>query len=178
MTEASKAGVALLDRIEASRFLGPEFLLWLWFESDRGGGRVAVAEDAFIELWFEDALTLTDAATEVRLKAPTPTATPEAFEAVRQGKRPQVAKLRLTEGTQSWVFTYRAETAGWSGVTVPTEFAGDEEEGFFERMRLLEALEARWAELWARFFALRTSCAWSRRVLPELRAWVTRGGPS
>jgi len=162
----------LIDRIENSRFLSREFLLWLWYESDRLEGRVEIDDDEFVELWFEETLVLTDASTEVRLKAPMPTVTPEAFEALRQGKRPALAKIRISRGTQSWSFTYKAETTSLSGLTLPTELKEENDDSFFERIQLAEQLEAMMAQLLARFLALRTGRSWGRSLLPKIQAWV------
>jgi len=165
----------LIDRIENSRFLAREFLLWLWYESDRLEGRVEVEDGDFVELWFEETLVLTDAIAEVRLKAPMPTTTPEAFEALRQGKRPALAKLRITRGTQAWTLTYKAETTSLSGVTLPAELREDDDEGFYERVNLVEQVEAMVAQLMGRFLALRCSRSWGRSVVPKLQAWVQAG---
>lgn len=165
----------LIDRIENSRFLAREFLLWLWYESDRLEGRVELEEGDFVELWFEETLVLTDATTEVRLKAPMPTTTPEAFEALRQGKRPALGKIRITRGTQAWTFTYKAETTSLSGVTLPTELREDNDESFYERMHLVEQLEAMIAQLMGQFLAVRSGKRWGRTVMPKIREWVKAG---
>ncbi|MEZ4438274.1 MAG: hypothetical protein R3B72_04265 [Polyangiaceae bacterium] len=165
----------LVDCIENSRFLGRELLLWLWYESDRHEGRVEVA-DGTIELWIEDMLTLADGAadaSEITIKSALPTVAPEAYEALRQGKLPTSAKLRLTRGTQAFGFVLKANTLALSGVTVPTMLKPDDEQAFDERIGLLEDLESVLADLRRRFLELRTSKRWGRQV-GAMKQWLAR----
>jgi len=165
----------LIDRIENSRFLGRELLLWLWYESDRHEGRLEV-DDGTVELWIEERLTLADGAadaTEVSIKSSMPSVAPEAYEALRQGKMPTAAKLRLTRGSQVWTFVLEAETLALSSVTVPAVLKPDDDQAFEERIGLLEDLEAMLADLRRRFLQLRTSKRWGRQA-GAIKQWVAR----
>ena len=43
----------LVDRIEKRRFVGREFLLWLWFESEVLEGTLSTKEHGSFGLWIE-----------------------------------------------------------------------------------------------------------------------------
>ena len=164
----------LLDRIERSHFLGREFLVWLWFESERREGVVPLPGGEACELWLEDQLTLVSEGlekAESKLKASAPSTTPEAKEALRQGKLPTKAKLRIERGPQSWSFLFDADTLGVARVKIPAQITEEGDEKFYERMQLVEELEGMIGGLYERFLALRTSDAWPREA-DALRAWV------
>ena len=48
----------LIDLINTRRFLGPEFLMWLWFKTDCMDGLMDVENHGKLEVVFDDALTL------------------------------------------------------------------------------------------------------------------------
>ena len=89
--------VDLVERIERNRFVGREFLLWLWFESEVFETNLAPTGQARCALWIEARLTLSFEKDESVLKSASPAASPEAKEALRQGKLPREARLRLTD---------------------------------------------------------------------------------
>lgn len=163
----------LVDKIERSRFLGRELLVWLWFESERRQGVLPLPGDDACELWLEEQLTLVAdmEKAETKLKAGAPSTTPEAKEALRQGKLPTKAKMRITRGPQSWSFVFDADTLSVSGVKVPAMITEETDEKFYERMQLVEELEAMLGGLYERFLELRTSETWEREA-GAIRAWV------
>ena len=164
----------LVDKIERSRFLGREFLVWLWYESERLEGLLPLPNGEACELWLEEQLTLVAGGmekAESKLRAGAPSATPEAKEALRQGKLPTKAKMRISRGTQSWSFLFDAETLGIGGVKVPAQITEDTDEKFYERMQLVEDLEAMIGGLYERFLSVRTGDAWVQES-EAVRAWV------
>jgi hypothetical protein len=164
----------LVDKIERSRFLGREFLVWLWYESERLDGVLPLPGGEACELWLEEQLTLVADGmekAESKLKAGAPSTTPEAKEALRQGKLPTKAKMRISRGPQSWSFLFDADTLGVAGVKIPAQITEDTDEKFYERMQLVEDLEAMVGGLYERFLEVRTGDAWSRES-EAVRAWV------
>ncbi|MBO6934068.1 MAG: hypothetical protein JJ863_03810 [Deltaproteobacteria bacterium] len=161
----------LVDKIERSRFLGRELLVWLWFESERREGLLSLPGGDGCELWLEEQLTLVAEKAETKLKAGAPSTTPEAKEALRQGKLPTKAKMRITRGPQSWSFVFDADSLSVSGVKVPAQITEDTDEKFYERMQLVEELEAMLGGLYERFVELRTSQGWESEAA-AIREWV------
>jgi len=47
-----------LDTIENTRFLGPEFLVWMWFKSELFGSELELDGYGQIELWLDSQLVL------------------------------------------------------------------------------------------------------------------------
>ena len=165
----------LIERIERNRFAGREFLLWLWFESELFETNLAPTGAPHCALWFETRMTLSFEREESQLKSATPGASPEAKEALRQGKLPREARLRMTTGEHEFAWMLRGDTLGLWGVAVPAELKNKEDEiheVFYERMRLLEELEATLEALWGDFLLLRLSEAWDATIVRALKRFV------
>ena len=168
----------LIKRIEQNRFVGREFLLWVWFESVLFETNLApVGHDGKTPrqpgcaLWLETRMTLAFEKDESLLKTATPGAAAEAREALRQGKLPREARLRMVTGDREYAWMFKADTLALGGLTIPAELDAKKDEVhevLYERMRLVEALEATLAALWSDFLALRLSQAWATVVLPAL----------
>jgi hypothetical protein len=172
--------VDLVERIERNRFVGREFLLWLWFESELFETNLAPTGQARCALWIEARMTLSFEKDESVLKSASPAASPEAKEALRQGKLPREARLRLTTGDREFAFSFKGDTLGLAGVSVPQELKdkGDEmHEVFYERMRLLEELQDILEALWADFLTLRLSEAWNASIVPLMKRFAHQDRP-
>lgn len=165
----------LVDRIETTRFLGSEFLAWLWFKIELCEGTFDVPGTGKVELWFDTQVVLaswTDETEKVMLRGAAPSSSPEAAEALRQGKIPFRATLRMTIGAEEYVLGLNARTFGLSGVKLPEVLLEEVEERFYERMRLLEQLDQVLSALYDEFLALRLASSWEGEALPMLRDWV------
>jgi hypothetical protein len=162
----------LVDLIEKRRFVGQEFLVFLWFESELFEGRFDAAGVGPCEIWLEGQITLSQDKEQSRLKGAAPSAAPEAHEALKQGKLPTQARVRVTRGELEYAFLFTAETLALSAVKLPSLVKEETDEQFYERMYLLEELEALLGTLYGEFLALRLSTAWETEAMPALRAWV------
>ncbi len=119
----------LVDRIEKRRFVGREFLTWLWFESELFEATLSTKEHGSFGMWIERLIVLDAGKAEVtRIKGVTPSASREAKEALLRGKLPQSAGLHVSMGERESSFTLKAESLGLSGLKLPAVLgAGDEE---------------------------------------------------
>lgn len=161
----------LLTRIEKNRFAGREFLLWIWFESVLFETNLQPSGEPSCALWLETRMTLSFDKDESLLKTATPGAAAEAREALRQGKLPREARVRLTTGDREYAFLFKADTLSLSGLSIPGELDIKKDElaeVLYERMRLVESLEATLEALYRDYLALRLSDAWAAAVLPAL----------
>lgn len=161
----------LVTRIEKNRFTGREFLLWVWFESVLFETNLAPSGQSTCAVWLETRLALAFEKDESLLKSNTPGALPEAREALRQGKLPREARMRLTMGEREYAWLWKADTLSLSTLSVPAELDSKKDElheVLYERMRLVEELEATIEALWSDFLTLRLSEAWGTAVLPAL----------
>ena len=170
----------LVDLIESRRFLGGEFMLWLWYRGECFEGRWELPELGTVELWFDDALSMEAYLAETErndLKGGAPTASPEAKTALRQGKRPTKAKLLMIREGREWNFTLKAPSLDLTGVSIPSLLSREEEEQFYERMALVEELEELVEALYRQFLAVRLHPAWHDAVLPAMQDWIERDEP-
>ena len=165
----------IVDRIETTRFLGSEFLTWLWFKIELFEGSLEIGELGSCELWFDTTLVMagwTDEGEKLSLRGAAPSSTAEASEALRQGKVPHKASLRLVVGAEEYVFTFNARTFAVSGVKIPAVVQEEIDERFYERMRLLEQLDDAISTLYDEFMLLRLAPLWESDLVPALRDWV------
>ncbi|WP_437853143.1 hypothetical protein [Sorangium sp. So ce363] len=168
--------MSLAELIEQRRFVGREFLVWLWFESELFEGRFSLDALGVCELWLEGQITLVQEKEQSRLKGAAPSSAPEAHEALRQGKLPSHARVRVTRGELEYAFLFNADAFSLSGVKIPSVVKDAADEQFYERMYLIEELETLFTALYGEFLALRLGVAWESGVAPFIRTWV-RGEP-
>jgi hypothetical protein len=117
----------LVDRIEKRRFVGREFLLWLWFESELFEGTLQTEEHGSFGFWIERQIILTTGKEGTRIKGLQPAAGREAKESLRRGKLPESAGFHLVVGSEESSFTLKAEQLGVSGLKLPAVL-GDAEQ--------------------------------------------------
>lgn len=165
-----------LQQIEGRRFLGREFLVWMWFESELFEAQMSASGLGAFELLLEKQITLESGGKKDReqckLRGANPAAGPEAREALRQGKTPTIASMKLRRGEQEFSFVFSADGFTIAGVKLPSLLNDKEDEPFYERISLLEDLEAHLEALYADFCLLRASDAWAKVVMPSLLRWV------
>lgn len=160
--------------VELNRFVGREFLLWLWFESELYETNLRAHGKEPLALWLESNLTLVSEAEETRIKSAMPGATPEAKQALRQGKLPKSAKLRAVLNQNEFEWSFKADELAFSGLKVPgvLKSKDDAHEALYERMMLRAELEEQWVALYRDFLALRLHDAWETTVVPAMKAWA------
>lgn len=165
----------MVDLINRTQFLGPEFLTWLWYRVELQQGIFDVGgELGAFELWFDDRLVVGSAtmgAQENHFKGGHPASSAEARTALRLGKMANQAKLRIVRASAEWSFVLKDDLSV-SGVKIPAVLGREDEEQLDERMMLLDQLDAMIKGLLGQFLALRTSPEWQSDELPALLAWV------
>jgi hypothetical protein len=167
--------VDTVERINTTRFLGNEFLAWLWFKVELFEGTLPLGELGACEVWFDTQLVLTslmDETEKVTLRGSAPSSSAEASEALRQGKFPSKASLRFVIGGEEYVATFTGQSFALSGIKVPQVLKEEQEEQLIERMRLIEQLSDSVSALYDEYLALRLSSVWDATALPALREWV------
>ena len=189
-----------VDRIEKRRFVGREFLLWLWFESELFDATLSTQKHGKFGLWLEKRLALSAGKESTRITSASPGLGRQAKEALLLGQLPESAGIRVQLNDVETGFYLQAERLAIAGLKLqtvldqqpeepndlleqlkgrrkPAKRKGREPEDdaayerFYERMRLTEELEGLVEALYAEFIALRLSDKWSRDIVPLLRAW-------
>jgi len=160
--------------VEANRFVGREFLLWLWFESELFETNLSPSEGTPFALWLETQLTLASDTEETRVKATMPGETPEAKKALVQGKLPKDARIRAVLDEYEYAWSFKADDLALSGLKVPAQLKADDDkyEALYERMRLVEGVEAQLEALYRDFLKLRMDAAWETTLVPILQKWA------
>jgi hypothetical protein len=167
--------MSLSEMIEGRRFLGREFLVWLWFESELFEAQMGATGAGDFELWLEKNITLEAGKKDKeqsKLKGMQPSNSPEAREALRQGKLPTVAAVRVKRGEQEYNFVFTADRLSMSGVKIPQLMKDKEDDPFYDRIGHIEDLEAMVEGMYADFLLLRVTHAWTGFVMPAILRWV------
>jgi hypothetical protein len=190
--------VQLVDKIEKRRFVGREFLLWLWFESELFDATLSTREHGPFGLWLEKRLVLSEGKESTRITAPTPGTGREAKEALLRGQLPESAGVRIAWRDDETSFLLKAESLAVAGLRLQTvlgkeepnelleEMLGnkgkkqkpqkaapdDSYEVFYERMQMTTDFEELLQTLYRDFLQLRLSASWDGVVTTLLRKWV------
>lgn len=114
------SAVQLLERIEKRRFVGREFLMWLWFESEIFDATLSTAAHGSFGFWIEGTFVLSAGKEVTRIKGSQPASAREAKESVLRGKLPESAGLHLSWGEREISFTLKADTLAIARLGLPT----------------------------------------------------------
>ncbi|MEE2829644.1 MAG: hypothetical protein VX498_10690 [Myxococcota bacterium] len=159
----------------ASQFLGREFMLWLWWTSERDFGTADLPTYGTVDFWIDDHIqfrTPGDDPQIADLRGGAPATTIEARTALSSGKTVESARLGLRVKEREYSFSLRAEGLELSGVKVPSEMKEGSDERIFERMFLLDEVTGIIDAFFFRFLDKRLDPAWNTEQLPAIRDWV------
>lgn len=169
--------------VEAKRFLGREFLTWLVWTLEEGGGRIE-RDDGIVELQVGDRLTLAGAAPDrARLTvAGAGDLRAEMGAGLRRGKLLDQARLVILRNERRWelsldggLLTYdglRCPPLGPRDAAAPEDRRAAFENDLFLRLSDVEDAIGVLDGLFAEFCRVRGASTWRTRTLPALRAWV------
>ncbi len=185
--ERGLVGMDLVDLMVEKRFLGQEFLTWLWWKSEERGGSVEIPGFGDITVVFEKHMLLEYGEGEYSEKlvcTGLQTELKEARTGLLMGKKLEQARIQIVKDTYEWNFTLGAALFEFRNVRLPktaaTEQGGgnsDEEmEGMIlERVFLFEELVRIINDLFRLFLKIRISSDWSAE-LQTIRGWVHASG--
>jgi hypothetical protein len=170
----------LVERVENTRFLGREFLVWLWFKSELHEAEFSRPDGSPFELWLDSQLGMRfmyEPTERIAFKGVAPAARVEAKLALQRGWLPVKARICVTLDTKDFSFVFEADALAKTAVKLPMLTESDSDERFFERMHLLELLDELLNEQYSEFLQLRRSVVWDPELAPAIVAW-TRGEPT
>jgi hypothetical protein len=173
--ELSEEEAALIERIESTRFLGSELLLWVWLRQELFNEPVTLGEHGSAEVWLDRKLTLEhilDKAERVAVRGAQPSGSTEAREAVRNLKLPVASRLVLRLKDQDFAFDFNAPRFLIGGGALPALLKEEGDDAFLERTALIEKLTSLLDELFVAFLRERLAPSWSKSWEPALSAWV------
>jgi hypothetical protein len=186
----------LVDRIEKRRFVGREFLLFLWLESELFEATLQTRKHGSFGLWLERSLVLSEGKESTRIVAPLPGQGREAKEALLRGQLPESAGIRVAWNDDETSFVLKADSFAFASLKLRSVLAkeepsalldelmgkqpgrrkaaeaSDDRELFYDRAGMTQEFEELFETLYRDFLELRLSPRWAEVVLPALRRWA------
>ncbi len=159
---------------------GREFLTWLFWRTDREGGRFELPKSGEIFLWIEDRLVFKDGGEKPASTAVSggdPARAPESKAALAGGKRLARVKVGLKRGEREWSLTLDGETLDVTALKIPALFTEREDEVLYERVALLEEAVFAVEELFGQFARARVSGTWERGEQAAIARWIAEAAP-
>lgn len=173
----------LVDLMVEKRFLGQEFLTWLWWKSEERGGSIALPDSGDIVVVFEKHMLLEYGEGEYSEKlvcTGLQTELKEARTGLMMGKKLEQARVQIVKDSYEWNVTLGAALFEYRNVRLPKtavteQGAGNSEEEtegmILERIFLFEELVRIVNDLFRLFLQARTSNDWPSE-LKTIRNWV------
>ena len=119
-----------IDLIEKRRFVGREFLLLLWMESELFEATLNTKEHGEFGLWLEKKLMLSAGTESTRITAPMPGLGREAKEALLRGQLPEGAGIRIAWKDDETSLVLKAESFAISTLKLTSVLDKSVGEGF------------------------------------------------
>jgi len=172
----------LVDLIAEKRFLGQEFLTWLWWKSEERGGSVALSEEGDATVVFEKHMLLEfgeGESSEKIICSGLQAELQEARTGLQMGKKLEQARITISYNSYEFGFTLAAALMEFRSVRLPktegTEGDNPEEvEGMIlERIFLFEELIRVVNMLFRMFLQVRVGDKWPAE-LAKVTAWIHR----
>jgi len=154
---------------------GREFLMWLWYCSEKRGGLVQIPDAGEIAFMVEGPLTFImegKGAHEITLRKGEPMLSAEARTALLSGKKLSKARIQFVRGDEVWAFAFDADEFVFRGLKLPQTETYDRVGRFQERMVLLETFRQCFFHLYREFVKERNASAAWRKTKDAMRLWV------
>ena len=161
------------------KFLGNEFLTWLWFIVENDGERLNKIEEELVSLNIGNRIVL-----ENKINDAVETITILGDDAgleegiISLGKGAVVIEINLLykSGDNEWRFTIKGESMNISNLKIPetaiVESSEDIEGMVLEKAYLYEKVTKLIDNLFNEFIKLRVSGKWTESVVPQIRKWI------
>ena len=146
-------GKGIMDE-GTEKFLGRDFLVWLWFLTEQEESKFIVPDLGEFELGIDGPLTLVAenfGAFESVLRKGLPTKSPEAHMALQAGKKLKSAQIMLGRADEFWTFTFDADNFIFKTLALPDGEALERVSKFEERMENLYTFQKAFFHLYKVF---------------------------
>lgn len=161
--------------------LGQEFLTWLWYKSESGGGTFKTQDNEHFALYMEQRVSVTGGEGDTKETTSVSGLMSELREAktgLAMGKKVSKALIRIEADSEQWSGTIKAEDFSLSSFKTP-KIETKQEEGddpdaiFLEKMYLLERGLTYLDSLFLDFLKLRFSTEWMAEAAAAGK-WMTQ----
>jgi hypothetical protein len=174
----------LVDLIAEKRFLGQEFLTWLWYKSDERGGTIYLPSAGDIQVIFEKHMLLEHGEGEALEKAICQglhTELREARTGLLTGKKLEQARIMLVQGDYEYHLSLKGSLFEFRSVKLPKTMASAEESDapeavearLLDRVGLYEAALRTVDELFRIFLKVRVGQDWQGE-LAKIQSWINK----
>jgi hypothetical protein len=165
------------------KFIGYEFLTWLWFVMENEPEWVAIPDQMIRSAQIGNRIVLENPQMD-RIERITAKGDYANFDtgmlSLQQGALVTEMSLLLKGDGHDWQFVIKGENLSLSNLktppTAPVETAEDVEGAVLEKAFLLEQVLAWVDDLFRKFIKQRISMAWQQRIIPEILKWIKSHG--
>jgi hypothetical protein len=161
--------------IHPADWLGNEFLLWLWWATERQEGIVETEEGevAFVLERSVDLSCAWGASGESAVRGDAPTRTPEAARALLSGKWPRKVGMTLSAQGRAYRFTLQADRLECAGLALPKpeEPPSSERVAIEQRVDSFLTFDRALVSLYTAFLVQRTADSWPAQR-DAMRTWM------
>jgi len=162
------------------RFLGNEFLTWLWFAIENDQETLRRSDPDFLDLDVGNRMVLenrlANGKESITIKGDA-AGLEEALLALRKGALITDMHLIYKSGTLEWRFALKGENLSFSGLKLPEigpmESEEDKEGLILEKLYLYEKPFQLIDKLFQIFIKQRLSVQWQERIIPSIKKWLT-----
>ncbi len=177
---SSMVSVKSPTAMSEGRFLGFDFLTWIWYFIEKLGGSIQAGDKvANIHLGERMVLVLPGDGKERVICTSQANFLHEARTALRQGKVVDELQLFLMVGENEYLLTLDSALWAVKGLKTPKQlpdYGSEDPDGkFLEKMFFIEEVFAALDSLYARFLADRLTPAWETDSLVQLKSWIAEG---
>jgi hypothetical protein len=161
------------------KFLGYEYLTWLWFVIEKDQDEIKKLEEEPVFLQIGNRIVLVnrqkDTVESITIKGDD-AGLEEGLLALRKGAVVTELNLSYKTGDQEWRFTIKAECLHMVGLKCPqtgsVESQEDLEGAVLEKVYLYDKAIQLTDNLFKQFMILRVSEDWDKKVVPLIRQWI------
>ena len=164
---------------ENYKFLGHEFLTWLWFNMDENQGGIVKTDKDMVSLEMDDRIVLEksfdDRVENIRIKGDG-AGLDEAKLSLQKGGVVTELNFSLKNGEHEWKFNIKGESLNISSLKSPEtgkiEKKDDIEGAVLEKIYLYEKVVSLIENLYNQFIHLRISNKWNDDTVPLIKKWI------
>lgn len=162
------------------KFIGYEFLSWLWFAIEQSPGSLVPKSGEFGSIGIGNRIVLEnftkDKTESITIKGDDPNLD-AALLSLKNGALVTEINLVYKFNEQEWQFTLKGESFAITNLKTPqrgpVDTLEDTEGAVLEKAYLLEQILQYKDFLFNTFIHLRVSPAWKEKRIPELKSWVS-----
>ena len=161
------------------KFVGNEFLTWLWFTIDTNQHFFKTVDETIASLYLGNRIVLensiNDTSEIITIKGDD-AGLEEGLISLQKGAVVIEMNLSYKTENQEWKFTLKGESLSFSCLKVPdtgpVETKADIEGMVLEKAYLYEKAIELVTRLFNFFLQLRTSVEWNQKTVPDIKKWI------